>query len=480
MHDVQDRTWSVDRFERPASIDEALALLEHHGSAARVVAGATDLLLEMQRNVRDVDVLIDLSAIPGLDEIGLAEGVVRLGPLTTHRQVVASQVVRTNGLPLAQASLEVGSAQLRNRATIAGNLITASPANDTISALLALGASVELTTVKDRRTMPLADFYLGVRRTVMEPNELMTSIVFPALSPAHSGLFAKVGLRSAQAISVVHAAIVVRTDGDVVTEARIALGSVAPTVVLVDAAHTLIGNELSDEAIEQCAALAAAQVNPITDPRATADYRKHMVRVVVSRMLRALAADEQSSQWPDRVITLSDGETPTASTPLALSHNDEIQVVVNGRTVTGGGATRETLLDWIRTNARSTSGERLTGTKEGCAEGECGACTVHMDGQAVLACLVPAASADGREITTIEGLTSEDDRGLQESFVACGAVQCGFCTPGFVMAASSLRSEFASLSEHEIRDGLSGNICRCTGYESIVEALASAPTGGSE
>jgi len=470
MHDVQDRTWSVERFERPATTGEALALLDQHGGSARVIAGATDLLLEMQRKVRDVDVLIDLSAIPGLDGVQFDGDKVRLGPLTTHRQVVASPLVRANALPLAQASLEVGSAQLRNRATVAGNLITASPANDTISALLALAASVELTTVNGSRTVPLSDFYLGVRRTVMEPNELMTSITFPALSPTHSGLFAKVGLRSAQAISVVHAAIVLQRDGEIVTEARLALGSVAPTVVLVAAAQTLIGNPLSDESIERCAALAAAEVEPITDPRATAAYRKHMVLVVVARMLRALAANEQSSQWPERVITLSDGKDQIASTPLAVSHDDEIRVAINGLAVAGRGATRETLLDWIRANARSTSGDLLTGTKEGCAEGECGACTVHMDGQAVLACLVPAASADGHEITTIEGLNSAEDRQLQASFVACGAVQCGFC---------SLRSELDSINEDQIRDGLSGNICRCTGYESIVEALAPAAIGGS-
>lgn len=476
MHEVQDRTWSVDSFERPATIADAVALLELHGSAARVVAGATDLLLEMQRKVRNVDVLIDLSAIADLDRIQLIGDAVSLGPLTTHRQVVASELIHNNGLPLAQASLEVGSAQLRNRATVAGNLITASPANDTISALLALGASVELTTTLGSRIVPLSDFYLGVRMTVMEPNELMTSITFPALSSAHAGLFAKVGLRSAQAISVVHAAIVLRADGDVVSEARVALGSVAPTVVLVEAAQTLIGQPLTNESIEQCAALAADEVNPITDARATADYRKHMVRVVVARVLRTLAADEQASQWPQAVITLSDERPSVVSTPLSVSHDGDIQVVVNGVTTAGGGATNETLLDWIRINAHSPSGDLLTGTKEGCAEGECGACTVHMDGQAILACLVPAASADGHEITTIEGLSSAEDRQLQESFVACGAVQCGFCTPGFVMAASSLRSEIGSLTEDQMRDGLSGNICRCTGYESIVEALAAAQT----
>ncbi|MCL1593252.1 MAG: FAD binding domain-containing protein [Actinomycetia bacterium] len=478
MHDVQDRTWSVDRFERPATIDEALALLDRYGSDARIVAGATDLLLELQRHIRTVDMLIDLSAIDDLDGVDMSAGTVTLGPLTTHRQVVESDIVRQFGLPLAQASLEVGSAQLRNRATVVGNLVTASPANDTISALLALDAQVELASIDGDRTVSLSDFYTGVRQTVMASNELVTAVRFPAMSSGTSGMFAKVGLRSAQAISVVHAAVVIERLGGVISNARIALGSVAPTVVLADAARSLEGSALTAETIERCASLASGEVTPITDGRATAAYRSHLVRVVLSRMLHTLAAGDESSQWPTRVITLADGGTHS-SIPMAAGPNDPIRVLINGTGVTAPGATHESLLDWIRSNARSRSGELLTGTKEGCAEGECGACTVHMDGQSVLACLVLAGSADGHEITTIEGLDSPDDVRLQDSFIACGAVQCGFCTPGFVMAASSLRTEMGELTADEIRDGLSGNICRCTGYESIVEALVSTPTGGT-
>jgi len=244
MHEVQDRTWSVERYERPGTLTEAVELLDRFGDKARIVAGATDLLLEMQRGVRDVDVMIDLSAIDGLDTVTIHDGVVSLGPLTTHRMVVESPTIVAHGLPLAQASLEVGSAQLRNRATVAGNLITASPANDTISSLLALGASVDLASVSGTRQVALTDFYTGVRRTVMAPNELMIAIHFPAMRDSEVGVFAKVGLRSAQAISVVHAATVLALDEGVVTAARIALGSVAPTVVLVQAADALLGTEL--------------------------------------------------------------------------------------------------------------------------------------------------------------------------------------------------------------------------------------------
>lgn len=477
IHEVQDRTWAVDRFERPSTFEAVLDLLDAHGERARIVAGATDLLLEMQRNVRDVSVLIDLSAIPDLDGVRLLDGLVVLGPSTTHRQVVASDLIRNMGLPLGQASLEVGSAQLRNRATVAGNLITASPANDTISALLVLDASVDLASVNGTRTVALRDFYTGVRRTVMQPNEMLTRIAFPAMTAGDAGIFAKVGLRSAQAISVVHAAVVVSRSENTVTHARIALGSVAPTVILADVANELVGNELTDDLISRCAQTAAHEVNPITDGRATAEYRTEMVRVVVARMLQAINTGAESATWPKRVITLSDGQNSPVSPPLSIDAHDEFTITVNGDEVTGLHGTNETLLDWIRTNARGYDGSLLTGTKEGCAEGECGACTVHMDGQAVLACLVPAAAAHGRSVTTIEGLTASPDVELQESFVACGAVQCGFCTPGFVMSASSLLAEHDTPNTAEIREGLSGNICRCTGYESIVQALAT-PVGG--
>jgi xanthine dehydrogenase iron-sulfur cluster and FAD-binding subunit A len=471
MHEVQDRTWDVDRYERPASIGEVLTLLDLHQESARVIAGGSDLLLEMQRKVRDVAVLIDLSAIEGLDAISHDNGHIIIGPMTTHRAIVDSDVIQRHGLPLAQASLEVGSAQLRNRATVAGNLITASPANDTISALLALDASVTLASARGTRVVPLSGFYLGVRRTVMQPNEFLTQISFPALTDSDQGIFAKIGLRSAQAISVVHGAAVISTSRSKVQHARIALGSVAPVVVLIEAAELLNGHGLTDEVIAACAAAAADEVQPISDVRATAEYRSSMVAVAVSRMLHCLKDGAERDAWPDRVITLDNATASSNLPPMSSGAGDQITMTINGVPTTGVGSCDTLLLDWIRENATTETGTPLTGTKEGCGEGECGACTVHMDGRAVLSCLVSAAAAAGSQVVTIEGLGSPTDRRVQSELVSFGGVQCGYCTPGFVMCASSLVSEHRHLNSDEVRDGLSGNICRCTGYESIVDAL---------
>ena len=247
------------------SLDEAAGLLAQHRERARVIAGGTDLIIDLERKLRpEVEILIDITRVPGLDGISLDEdGFIQLGPMVTHNQCVASKLIQEQAHSLAQACWEVGAPQIRNRATIAGNLITASPANDTITPLMALDSEVTLISVRGSRTIPLNEFYTGVRRTIMEADELLSSIRFRALESDERDMFIKLGLRKAQAISVVDIAVVLRLEetpeGLRAKDARIALGSVSPTIVRSTAAEAVLDGELLDDGVIEKAATAAAQ-----------------------------------------------------------------------------------------------------------------------------------------------------------------------------------------------------------------------------
>jgi carbon-monoxide dehydrogenase medium subunit len=482
-----------DTYTAPGSVSEALDLLARHGDACRIIAGGTDLILELERGARSQRVLVDVSRISGLDGVTLRDSVLRLGALATHSAVVAAPEAVARAFPLARACWLVGAPQIRNRGTVAGNLVTASPANDTITPLWAMDATVTLgSKAAGERTLGFDQFFLGVRRTALQPDEMLLSIHVPALGPRERGTFLKLGLRQAQAISVVNAAVVVDFDADgAVRRARIALGAVAPTIVrAVEAETYLAGRDLTDDAIERAAELAASAARPISDIRGSAEYRTDMARVLVARGLCRLRDGTERVGWPARPVVLRgrraleregakgregakrEGreDVHPVQNISAETKEDEIRFSVNRRAVTLRGVGGKTLLRALREDVG------LTGTKEGCAEGECGACTVWLDGVAVMSCLVPVERAGGCAVTTVEGLTGFDGalHPIQQAFVEAGAVQCGYCTPGFLMSAANLLDETAAPTAEQVREALTGNLCRCTGYYRILEAVERA------
>ncbi len=467
-------TWQT--YFTPRTLDEAVSILSQAPQETRVVAGATDLLLEIERGVRTgVLRLIDITRLPGLDTISLDEqGWIRLGPLVTHNQVAASAMIRQRAFALARACWEVGAPQIRNRATVAGNLITASPANDTIPPLMALEARVRLRSRLGERTVSLRDFYTGVRRTVMEPDEILVEIAFPTPAAGAQSTFLKVGLRRAQAISLVNAALCLEIEAGSVRSAAIALGAVSPIVARAEAAEAwLVGKRPEVEVIAEAARLARLAAAPIDDLRGSADYRRKLVEVCVRRGLQELAGGQEQEAIPDRPVMLSTAgamrRTPAAAGPYRHQIGDEIRTIVNGRPYVFTTGHDKSLLRLLREEAG------LIGTKEGCAEGECGACSVFLDGMAVMACMVPAPRAHNAVVETVEGLALDGQlHPLQRAFIEEGAVQCGYCTPGFLMAGAKLLEERPKPSLGEIKQAFAGNLCRCTGYYSIVAAVERA------
>jgi xanthine dehydrogenase iron-sulfur cluster and FAD-binding subunit A len=465
------------------SIDDAIHILNENGGQARIISGGTDLMLEMERGVRKgIQTLVDVSRIPGMESISLDENnFIHLGALVTHGQCAASKLIIEQAFPLAKACWEVGAPQIRNLGTIAGNLITASPANDSIVPLMALNARLVLQSVRGKREVSLAEFYQGVRRNVMQPDEMLLDIYFPALQTNQRGTFYKLGLRKAQAISLVNCAIVLTFDSSRVEQAAVTLGAVAPVIIHADQAEQYLrGRILDEEVIERAADLAKNAARPIDDVRSSHEYRLEMVRVCVKRSLAALANHEERIGYPQRPVLLRacsdkhgyhfkhDGLNKTIRHTRGQSE-PAIETKINGKKYVFTSGYGKSLLRLLREEAG------LIGTKEGCAEGECGACTVFMDGMAVMSCLVPAVRAHGASIVTIEGIMRDGIlHPVQQAFIDKGAVQCGYCTPGFIMSSVMLLDEMERPNREEIKDAISGNLCRCTGYYSIVSAVEQA------
>ena len=466
--------WST--YINAVSTDRVLEILGEQREKARIIAGATDLWLEMERGVHTgIETLIDITRIHGLDDIHVDEkNNVHIGCLSTHNQCAASEIIRKYGFPLAIACWKVGSPQIRNRGSIAGNLITASPANDTITPLMALGATLVLKSKRETREIPLHQFYMGVRKTKLGPDEMLVDIYFPKMTSNSHGTFYKAALRKAQAISTVNICIICTFEKRRITKAIITLGSVAPTIIHAEETEKfLLGKTLDDAAIEKAAQITEDVVKPIDDLRGSANYRKEIVRVITKRALTQLNTKSYLAEMPAKPITLDTSKGINLSLKeTVIKQNEPIETTINGKKYQFTHGFHKNLLRLIREEGL------LTGTKEGCAEGECGACTTFLDGKAVMSCLVPAPRAHQSQIITLEGVAKPGElHPVQRAFIEEGAVQCGYCTPGFIMSGVKLLEEQPKPTQDEVKQSITGNLCRCTGYYKIVKAIEKASIG---
>ena len=456
------------------NLEELCKELDINPTGKKIIAGGTDLLLEMERGLRpDIHTLLDITRIQGLDRIWEDnEGLIHIGPLVTHNDIVQSKLIRQKAYPLLQACWQIGSPQIRNAGTVAGNLVTGSPANDTITPLMALGASLTLRSNLGERQIPLKEFYKGVRKTIMQPNEVLVDIVFTCMAEDEYGLYIKSALRRAQAISVVNACVIIKLNKGVIDKSIITMGAVSPTIIHAGKVENyLSGRAMDTSVIEKAAELVEEDIKPISDIRGSDKYRIYMMKVILKKALESIWKADLLNPVPENAILLV--HDPVKPQTYPQWDGKKIITSINKKEFTIEKGLNKNLLSLIREQVG------LTGTKEGCGEGECGACTVHLNGKAVMSCLVPAPRAHGAKITTIEGLSEGDKKHpLQDAFIEYGAVQCGFCTPGFLMSADMLLKERLEPDQDEIKQAITGNLCRCTGYYKIIQAIEAASRVG--
>ncbi len=277
-------------YYRPATVEEACRILRHEPGAA-VLAGGTDLMVHLRQPWRGKrpPAVVNLKRIAGLAAIEVTESVVRLGALVSLTALIEHPVIRQEYPVLPVTARYMGSPAIRNLATVGGNLCNASPAADLPPVLLALDAEVGIAGPSGQRRLRLDAFFHGPGQTVLDSEELLAWVEFPRRRPTWPVRYERLDVRRAMDIAIAGAALSVDLDGGRVRAARIALCAVAPTPCRVRAAEAaLVDGGLVDEAVEQAAELSMAAAQPISDVRATADYRREMVGTLVRRGLERI------------------------------------------------------------------------------------------------------------------------------------------------------------------------------------------------
>jgi len=271
----------------PRTLSEALEMLVQAGEGVAPIAGGTNLVVDMRGGRHRPSVLVSVAGLEELRGIRRENGHVVIGATTTVAELLEEPLISEVAPVLWGAARVFANPLVRNRATVGGNLVDASPAADTAPPLLVLDAEVQLTSREGSRWLPLDEFFLGVRRTLRRPDELLTAIRFPVPPPGAIGGFYKLGLRKADAISVASVAVMVETGDDgACRRARIAMGAVAPKPIRAyEAEKALEGRPLTPDLIAEAARLCAEATSPIDDIRASAAYRRHVVEVLARRLL---------------------------------------------------------------------------------------------------------------------------------------------------------------------------------------------------
>jgi CO/xanthine dehydrogenase FAD-binding subunit len=279
----------------------AVTLLAQHAANAkvRIIAGGTDLLADLKFAAHGPDVVVDISRADDLKNIITTEQGLSIGALVTHTQIMRSPLIRELFPALVDAAHTIGAVQTRNLGTLGGNLVTAVPSMDSGPTLMALEAIVTIAGNGGRRQMPLSEFFVGPRKTILKADELLAEIIIPKQNLGKPTHFLKFGLRKGQALALVNVAASFWVDWEknVFLAPRIALGAVAPKVIRAPQAEAYLeGRTITPEAMAEAGRVAVGDAKPISDFRASAEYRRHLVAVLTKRALEGAWAQAQTKR----------------------------------------------------------------------------------------------------------------------------------------------------------------------------------------
>jgi len=292
---MHQRTVPCQGYFAPQKIEKALEILSRYREEIKVIAGGTDLLIQYYDRLYEVGTWLDLKNIKELKEIKIHQNQMEIGAMVTHTQLEKSEDIKKYFPILSQAAADIGSPQIRNRGTIGGNIINASPAGDLLAPLMAYDAQFKLLSVQKEALISAEEFFIGPKKTILEPAQLLTGIILPLPSERTFGCWIKIGKRKALIIATITLALVVEMaeDNKTVKDVRTCLGSVAPTPIEVkEVREKMIGKNFSQLDFNQLGQIVEDKIFPIDDIRGTREYRKDVAKNI---MINAL--EEIGSAW---------------------------------------------------------------------------------------------------------------------------------------------------------------------------------------
>ena len=280
----------------PKNLEEIFKAVEETRGLVKFIAGGTNMIPYMRAETISPELLIDLNVLQDLKYIKEENGTISIGALTTISELLESETVRDKSQILHSAAKNLGSPLTRNRATIGGNLADASPAADMAPPLLALEASIHTKRGDGGdREIPLDQFFIGPNKTVLAEDELITQIAFSKPKDSAKGSYIKLGLRNSLAISVVSIAVMLDMKGKACQKARVALGAVAPTIIRARQVESkLEGGEIDEKVIQECADIVKEEISPISDIRASAEYRRLATSAILKRAIQQALKGEET------------------------------------------------------------------------------------------------------------------------------------------------------------------------------------------